>query len=130
MVSYLEQIWDPLTRTLEHTQGLPAHQLAGHAANIDFWVSEAVHCLMAIDGYYRRFKRMQEATRTFLQLHPADRVSPPARRSTKDHDLVQLRQRLLFAAERLLKRCLKEGFVDRASFVRYCAALGIEERSI
>ncbi|MBL9147321.1 MAG: hypothetical protein JNM94_01370 [Phycisphaerae bacterium] len=37
------------------------HQLAGHAANLDFWVGEVSDSLRALDGYNERFRRMRAA---------------------------------------------------------------------
>jgi len=41
------------------TQNL--HQLAGQAANLIFWISEAAHAIRTIDEYPARFRRLREA---------------------------------------------------------------------
>src|SRR5207244_3525928 len=43
--SYLKAVCTPLIKTLDHSAALPANQLAGHAANLNFWLSETKHCL-------------------------------------------------------------------------------------
>jgi hypothetical protein len=67
-VSYFDGICAPLVRTLEHSACLPVHQLAGHAANLEFWVNEAKHCLAVIEGY-------QNALNGFAPARPSMRRS-------------------------------------------------------
>jgi hypothetical protein len=64
---------------------LNTHQLAGHVANLDFWVSRARHALEVIDGYEPRFRRLKAGqdryvaelrTRTFFPSDP-DIHGPP-----------------------------------------------------
>ncbi len=65
-MAYVHDICDPTIRALEHSAGLPTFQLSGHAANADFWVEEAAHCLAVIDGYYARFNTLQTAQKEFV----------------------------------------------------------------
>jgi hypothetical protein len=37
------------------------HQLAGHHANLEFWLAEAASAVRAVDEYQQRFKRMRDA---------------------------------------------------------------------
>ena len=50
-----------LTVQITKVVTLNRHQLAGHVANLDFWVAEVRHCLDVIDGYDRRFEQMKAA---------------------------------------------------------------------
>jgi len=59
----------PLIKTLNHSAGLPVHQLAGHAANADFWVNETIHCLAVIDGYQKRFERLRAGQAEYEKNH-------------------------------------------------------------
>jgi len=45
------------------------YQLAGQAANFDFWSAEALQALRAIADYNKRFKRMREAQRAWIEAH-------------------------------------------------------------
>lgn len=45
------------------------HQLAGHHANLAFWLSEAVAALSAIDGYQPRFKLLRDAQLSWVREH-------------------------------------------------------------
>ena len=45
------------------------YQLAGQAANFDFWAAEAVQALQAIAEYNKRFKRMRDAQGAWIDAH-------------------------------------------------------------
>lgn len=52
---------EPLITTLEYQTGVQPPELAGYAANVDFWISEVRHRLALIDGYRQRFHLFAEA---------------------------------------------------------------------
>jgi hypothetical protein len=60
-MSYSSQIADLLAAQLTKFVTLHRHQLAGQAANLDFWLVEIRHSLAMIDGYRERFERMKAA---------------------------------------------------------------------
>lgn len=68
-MSYLAEITLPLVRVLRHFATLPAHQLAGHAANLDFWRSEVEHRRLIIRSYRDRFRRMRDAEQAYGREH-------------------------------------------------------------
>src|SRR5690349_1305259 len=45
------------------------HQLAGHHANLAFWLSEAASALDALDGYQQRFKHLRDAQLSWVRDH-------------------------------------------------------------
>lgn len=45
------------------------HQLAGHHANLAFWLGEAVSALLALDGYQARFKQLRDAQVSWVREH-------------------------------------------------------------
>src|SRR5262245_47198857 len=45
------------------------HQLAGHNANLEFWLAEAASAVRAIDEYQQRFKRLQNARLAWVREH-------------------------------------------------------------
>lgn len=45
------------------------YQLAGQAASFDFWSAEALQALQAIAGYEKRFKRMRDAQKAWIDAH-------------------------------------------------------------
>lgn len=68
-MSYLAEITLPLVRVLRHFATLPAHQLAGQAANMEFWRSEVEHRRLIIRSYRDRFRRMRDAEQAYSREH-------------------------------------------------------------
>ncbi len=127
-MSYIADICNPLIGTLTHLGKLPVHQLAGHAANVDFWICEAKHRLDLIDGYKQRFEQLRNGQRAYVDRHGAGlepvpwdegsrspemfrRSVPPLQRSTKTSERKQLRRAVCDASHRFLKRLFEEGFL-------------------
>jgi hypothetical protein len=114
---------------------LNRHQLAGQAANLDFWVGQARHALEALDGYGARFVRMHAAQEQHVSAHgtteyalgvdcpTARRAAPPRR--VPDRELREARQALVEAAYRFLARCRKEGLVSLAQLAAARETLGV-----
>lgn len=46
-----------------------AHHVAGHFANLEFWLSEAAHALEVLRDYPRRFETLCEAQVGWVQAH-------------------------------------------------------------
>lgn len=46
-----------------------AHHLVGQFANVDFWLDEANHALAVMENYNKRFTRMREAQKTWVEAH-------------------------------------------------------------
>jgi hypothetical protein len=125
-MSYLSDITEPLIRTLQHFASLPVHQLAGHAANFDFWQAEFAHRIEAMDSYRSRFNQLKNAQSDFAKEHGAriireegifgdvyeKKVSPvPLRKSTQDHELKEVKKRLEDAFGEFTARLRKEGLL-------------------
>jgi hypothetical protein len=115
---------------------LNRHQLAGHVANLDFWLSEVRHCLAVIDGYGPRFERLRDAQlrhthehgTTEFSLwdpdHTAQAAAPPRR--APDAEMKEARRSLCDAVYRFLVRCFNEGFVAESVFQEACENFGID----
>jgi hypothetical protein len=107
---------------------LHRHQLAGQAANLDFWSDEVQHCLDVIDGYKTRFTRMRDAQMKHAAEHqtseynldPDDpccfpgKVVPPRRIDYRE--LEAAKQSLCDATRRFLVRCREESLIDETTF--------------
>jgi hypothetical protein len=120
VMSYTEEIVRPLIETLSKTAGLPTFQLAGHIPNLAFWMAEARHALDVIDGYPKRYTDMVAAQAQY------DIDYPDGAQSRKHHEYdyqppklalspavrERLKRELLRAANRVIDRCLKEGFLN------------------
>lgn len=122
---YVQDIIEPLIKTLDHTAGLPVHQLAGHVANLEFWVGEVDHAFQVIDGYPKRFKNLRQGERRYAETHPvwygAARVGP----STRDDELTVLRRELTESITRVLNRCLKEGLLSGSEIETFARRLSL-----
>lgn len=131
---YVEDITEPLITTLTYAGGLPTQKLAGHAANLEFWVGEVKHAFDVIDGYGERFKKLQDGERKAveligLQFHPF-RSEKPVRPGISDYDLKELRRRLTDSACRLLTRCSKEELVSETELEEYAKSLDLDYREM
>ena len=124
-VSYVESISTPLIETLKHSAGLPANQLAGHAANADFWIGEAKHCLAVIDGYQDRFDRLRAAQGEYEKQTGKVAAVLPLRRGAKDHTRQEIRQEVCEAIERFLVRCHRENLLSENKLTSALDGLGI-----
>jgi hypothetical protein len=102
---------------------LNRHQLAGQAANLDFWLAQVRHALGVIDGYGVRFVRLAAAEEQYVAAHGTEAhprgdglfpsIPPPPRR-VPDRELRKARRALVEAATRFLGRCRDEGLVADA----------------
>lgn len=124
-VAYVEGICAPLIETLIHSASLPVNQLAGHASNVDFWVSEAIHCLAVIDGYQKRFVRLRADQEEFEKKHSLAKTAPPLQRSAKHRQRQELRHAVCEAIKRFLARCQREGLLTQTDLKTNLASLGI-----
>ena len=134
-MAYMSDIGEILAKQLTTFATLNRHQLAGQAANLDFWSAELQHCLDVIDGYRVRFNRMRAAQMKCAADHKtADfdlddpcctfgSVSPPRRIDHRELDSV--RQDLCDAMRRFLVRCLKESMIDEPTFQEIATRFGI-----
>ena len=103
---------------------LNPHQLAGQAANLDFWLGEVRHAVRVIDEYGVRFVRMEAGQQQYVSVHDtklseigpagAETRKPPPPRRIPDRELRQARRALVEAVTRFLERCRAEGFTSEA----------------
>jgi hypothetical protein len=126
-MSYSTVIADTLAATLVRSAELNAHQLAGHVANLEFWLSEVRHCIDVISGYGERFEAMSAAQKAYvaerntLEYHYrcqgyceicAEGRTPTPPRRVPHGALRASLQGLRDAAYQLLVRCYHTGFID------------------
>jgi hypothetical protein len=133
-MAYSTEIVQVLTSTLSRFVTLNRHQLAGHVANLDFWLSEVRHCTAVLDGYYRRFEAMKSAQvkhtqeRHTIEFSLDDpcctggSASPP--KTISKTELESARRALLDAAYRLLLRCYKCDFINQDRLRSAADAIG------
>ena len=127
-MSYISEISTALTTVLTRASDSPPEKFAGYAANRDFWVAEASHCLKVIDGYETRFQRMKaasERSRPEKVDWPTVPISEP---SMRDSDLVKFRRQICEVISRFLQRCRKDFPSEQASIYRDAKHLGVSIR--
>ena len=119
--TYIDRLCGALTDVLERATGGSADRLAGYAANLDFWIDEAEHCLRVIDGYEERYQRFHEAQQEVVAARgpmkwdergwrsPPSQIQPT---STPD-DLKRARRHVIGATAKLLDRCAKERMIGQ-----------------
>lgn len=107
-MSYVTERVELALKVLERAAAMPAHRLAGYAANAEFWAKEVRHCRELLDGYLERHERMKAGTEEYLQRNPlgADRLDSDTRttRSVKDSEIQEARRRLDQASRRFFGR--------------------------
>src|SRR5262249_46104993 len=122
MSRYLQELCDSLCRVLDHCAELDRRRLAGHVANIDFWVAEIQHRLSLIDGYEDRRRKMMAGTDQVyaddIRRAPGNEMQnvyrliiPNAKDVSTDwkeleDESVRLRSQILASAKRFVKRCI------------------------
>jgi hypothetical protein len=124
-VSYITGICAPLVKTLQHTAGLPAHQLAGHAANVDFWVGETKHCLAVIDGYQKRFERLRAGQADYEKKQNMIGKTSRIQRGAKHAGRLECRRLVCQAIARFLTRCHREGLLGEKDLNTALRSLGL-----
>lgn len=114
---------------------LNRHQLAGQAANLDFWLAQVRHGLEVLDGYGQRFQRLKAAQAKHVAKHhttafhlddpccTSSAPDPPQR--IRDAEIRDARRSLCEAVYRLLIRCQREGFIEESALRAACNHLGI-----
>jgi hypothetical protein len=60
---------DLVANQIERFASQHLHQLAGHHANLEFWLSEAACALQAIDAYQQRYNRLANAQLAWVSEH-------------------------------------------------------------
>ncbi|MGE5191576.1 MAG: hypothetical protein ACM3U2_03685 [Deltaproteobacteria bacterium] len=134
-MAYMIDLSAVLAETLGKLTTLNRHQLAGHAANLDFWREETKHCLAVIDGYHHRFDRMKDAqmkhaaehhTIQFLLDDPCctgEPATPPRR--VPDAEIKAVRRALCDAFYRFIVRCYNDRLIERNMLESATDSLGI-----
>ncbi len=112
------------------------HQLAGQAANLDFWLAQARHALSVIDGYGVRFVRMHGAQEQYVTANwttepalgvdcfPTQRRASPPRR-IPDRELQKARRALTEATLRFLERCHRDGLISESELSEARETVGL-----
>lgn len=115
------------------------HQLAGHAANISFWMHEVKESLSVLDGYTKRFYSMRDGQVAWIENHrePVYDYCPvcggkcefsngipslPTR--VENSILKETRKDLVNAAYYFLVRCHNTKLISLDDLENHCAEIG------
>jgi hypothetical protein len=105
------------------------HQIAGHRANLAFWIAEAASAAQTIDEYQQRFRQLRNAQVSWVQEHKTritrfcaicrgpcefspEAPDPPHRVSWRD--LAAAREGVRQAVRQFLVRLFHAGLVSEA----------------
>lgn len=121
-----------------------AHHLAGHFANLDFWMSEVESALATLDGHTHRFERLRDAQALWVEAHKTQvpvhgfcgicggmcefddgktqTPRPPKRLATTEK--TDARRSLVDATYHLLTRFFRMGLLDDAALRAHCDRIG------
>ena len=133
-MSFSENVAKVVADQLARFVTLNRHQLAGHVANLDFWVAQARHALEVIDGYQERFRRLKNGqaayvtehqTTTWLPSDPDIKGPPDPPRRVADASLREARRAVVDAAYGFLVRLFQDGLIPESQLRAVCGSLGI-----
>ena len=135
-MSFSTDIAALVAKQLSRFVTLSRHQLAGQAANLDFWLDQVRHALSVIDGYGVRFVRMHGAQEEYVAAHdtktftlgadyPTEAKASPPRR-IPDHEMRKARRELVEATVRFLERCRSDGLISESQMSEARASFAIE----
>jgi hypothetical protein len=133
-MAYTTEIANILAENIERFATLNPHQVAGHVANLDFWLGEVRHCLQVIDGFSKRFETMKTAQMNYVVEHHTKQfclddpccteatASLPTR--IPEREMKDAKQRLRDATYRFLVRCHKSGFINEDTLREAADSIG------
>lgn len=133
-MAYTTDIVKPLTDQLTKFATLNRHQLAGHVANLEFWLGEVRHGLAVIDGYKARFDRLSSAQQRHVAEHGTIEFdlderylkgSPSRPKRAQDNQIQEARRCLCDATYRFLVRCYREKLITESALRQVCGDLDI-----
>lgn len=120
------------------------HQLAGHHANLPFWLEEAAGAIRLLDQYPARFRALRDAQMRWVRTHGTTLVvycpicrggcelgprPPPRPWRIRSEDLEAARRSVRDAVERLLARLYRARFVSEEEARRHAEDLGVPMES-
>lgn len=116
-----------------------AHHVAGQFANIDFWMEEVRFSITAIDDYNKRFNKMRDAQKSWIEAHGTlvydycpicggkcelsnGYPAPPIR--MPDNELKDVRKKLIDIAYLYLLRGYRMQLLTESDLIAKCQLIG------
>ncbi len=137
-MSFSEKLARVVADQLERFVTLNTHQLAGHVANLDFWIAQARHVVEGIDGYEPRFRRLkagqdqyvvEHQTETYLLDDAYIRWKADSPQRVAHSSLRDARRAVTDATYRFLVRCCNEQLIPEEQLRDICKSLDISVES-
>jgi hypothetical protein len=148
-MAYSLEIADAVSRSVGKFVTLSNYQLAGHLANLDFWMRQIINALDAIDGYSTRQTTLELAQKKYISAHDTWRFSTeqttlhhefpeepacepgtvrPDRWRIDSETLKRKRREIVDSFYRFMLRCHKERLIsgDRAKEALSECGIGVE----
>lgn len=115
------------------------HMVAGHFANIDFWMKEATEALNAIDYHRKRFNKMYDAQKNWVEDHGTvvhsycsickgkcefSNGRPTLPEFRYKTELTDARKNLVNAVYYFLIRCARIGLLSEEELKSACESIG------
>jgi hypothetical protein len=143
---YTIEIADSVAKTVGKFASLNAYQLAGHIANLEFWLSQVQHALAVIDGYDRRQHERIGAQRRYIGQHdtrqftaqemrdhrefPDDpsedlRSAAPDQYEIRKNELQAKRREVADALYHFVRRCNSERLINKETAKQVLDSCGI-----
>ncbi len=133
-MSFSENMAKVVADQLARFVTLNRHQLAGHVANLRFWIAQARHALEVIDGYQERFRLLKAGQADCVAAHQTMVYSPvdpdiagppdPPRR-VPSASLRHARRSVVEATYKLLLRLYRDGLISESQVRSLCGDLEI-----
>ena len=133
-MSYSENLAKVVANQVARFVTLNRHQLAGHVANLEFWVGQVRHALAVIDGYQERFRRLKGGQAVYVAKHqttvsspldPEINGPPELPHRIPDAGLRDARRALVDSTYAFLLRLCNDGLIPESQFRSECGNLNI-----
>lgn len=133
-MSFSEDLSKVVSDQLARFVTLNRHQLAGHVANLDFWLDQARHVLDVLDGYEPRFRRLKSAQdahvaeQQIAASFPGDpdiKGKPTPPRRVPDTARREARLAVTESAYQFLLRCYRDELIPESRLRSACDGLNI-----
>lgn len=143
-MAYSLEIAGAVSRTVGKFTTLNNYQLAGHVANLDFWIRQVKNALDAVDGYSKRQRTLEQAQKQYIDAHDTRQFSKeqmelhrefpseplpgkvtPDRWRIDSETLKAKRREVVDSFYRFLLRCHKEELIHDEDARRMLSECGI-----
>lgn len=117
------------------------HHVVGHYSNIDFWINEAIEALNTLDNHKKRFDKMYNAQKVWIEEHDTvvhdycpvcngkcefDNGRPTLPKLKYKTELAETRKDLVDSIYFFLIRCFRIGLLNYDELNKRCNSVGTD----